>query len=105
MRLIPRYTEYPRRYALRLPPPFARSRALTILMTPAIKEGQPGTLLVVDCMNPRPMANERLLCRFWFVQPCTPDSQQREDHHQAIRYCLGCNAEAIRQRLPTRKGD
>jgi len=39
---IPGHTEHPRRYALCLPPAYARSGALTIRMTPAMREGRPG---------------------------------------------------------------
>ena len=42
MHRIPGHTEHPRRYALCLPPAYARSGALTIRMTPAIKDGRPG---------------------------------------------------------------
>ena len=38
MHLIPRYTEHPRRYARRLPPGYARRSALTVRLTPDMKD-------------------------------------------------------------------
>jgi predicted HicB family RNase H-like nuclease len=38
MDLIPRYTEHPRRYARRLPPDYARRSALTVRLTPEMKD-------------------------------------------------------------------
>ena len=35
---IPRYTEHPRRYARRLPSDYARTSALTVRLTPAMKD-------------------------------------------------------------------
>lgn len=38
MHLIPPYTDHPRRYARRLPSDYARSSALTVRLTPAMKD-------------------------------------------------------------------
>lgn len=38
MEHIPRYTEYPRRYARRLPPSYARRTTLTLRLTIAMKD-------------------------------------------------------------------